>query len=220
MNDAHRDGSQAVTDRALRQLTLRHQPADRVVRSHPGASDRSGAGTAVGLQHIAVDQDAALAQGLEVKNAAQRPADQALDLLRAAALLAASSLAVTAGVGGTRQHAVLGRDPALAAATLVRRHFFFDRRGAQHPGVAKTHQHRTLGMAGIAARYRHRAQRVGAAPIVAQTGTLNFAHLLPQGFLCAERRIASLISRIDRSISASSSSSLASKGVAPATKLA
>ena len=98
-----------------------------------GAGDRRGAGAAVGLQHVAVERDGALAQRVEVEHAAQRAADQALDLLRAAALLAARRLAVAAGVGGARQHAVLGRDPALAAAALVRRHLLFDRGGAQHP---------------------------------------------------------------------------------------
>jgi len=49
----------------------------------------------------------------QVEHRAQRAADQALDLLGAAALLAARRLAVAAGVAGARQHAVLGSHPAL-----------------------------------------------------------------------------------------------------------
>ncbi len=75
--------------------------------------------------------------GREVEHAAQRAADQALDLLRAPALLAARRLAVAARVRGARQHAVLGRQPALAAAALVRRHLLLDRGGAQHLRVAE-----------------------------------------------------------------------------------
>ena len=51
-----------------------------------------------------------------VDDGAQAAADQALDFLRAAGLLAARRLAVAAGVGGARQHAVFGGDPALALA--------------------------------------------------------------------------------------------------------
>jgi hypothetical protein len=89
--------------------------------------------------------------GRQVEHAAQRAADQALDLLRAAALLALGRLAVAARVGGARQHAVLGGHPALAAAALVRRHLLLHRGGAQHARVAEGHQHRAFGMAGVAA---------------------------------------------------------------------
>ena len=55
---------------------------------------------AVGLQHVAIELDGALAQRLQVEHGAHRAADQALDFLGAAALLAAGRLAVAAGVGG------------------------------------------------------------------------------------------------------------------------
>ena len=71
---------------------------------------------------VAVERDGALAEQAEVEHAAQRAADQALDLLRAAALLAARRLALAARVRRTRQHAVLGGDPAGAGAAPVRRH--------------------------------------------------------------------------------------------------
>jgi hypothetical protein len=108
--------------------------------------------------------DGALAQRLQVEHAAQRAADQALDLLRAPALLAARGLAVAAGVGGARQHAVLGRDPAFAAAALVRRHLLSTEAVHSTLGVAELDQHRALGMAGVAAGDAHGAQRVGGAP--------------------------------------------------------
>jgi hypothetical protein len=111
-----------------------------------------------------------LAQLLEVEHRAQRAADQALDLLRAAALLAARGLAVAAGVGGARQHAVFGRHPALAAAPLVRRHPVFDRGGAQDARVAELDEHGALGMDGEAARDAHRTELVGGAAAGALEG--------------------------------------------------
>src|SRR5947207_2563070 len=57
------------------------------------AGDRGAPRAAVGLQHVAVEIHRALAECLEVDDAAQRSADQTLDLDRAAALLATRSLA-------------------------------------------------------------------------------------------------------------------------------
>ena len=77
-------------------------------------------------------------------------ADQALDLLGAARLLAARGLAVGAGMGRARQHAVFGGDPAAAGIAHPGRHPLVDRGGAQHVGVAELDQARALGMAGKA----------------------------------------------------------------------
>jgi hypothetical protein len=94
---------------------------------------------------------------------AQAAADQPLDLLGAAALLAARRLAVAARVRGARQHAVFGGHPALAAAALVRRHLLLDGGGAQHARVAELDEHRALGMHGEAAGDAHGTQLVGGA---------------------------------------------------------
>ena len=53
-------------------------------------------GTAVGLEYIAVDDDLTLAQQLHVAGSAQRPADEALDLNRATALLTLGSFTIDA----------------------------------------------------------------------------------------------------------------------------
>jgi len=124
----------------------------------------------VGLQHVAIEVDGAFAQRFQVEHRAQRAANQALDFLGAAALLAPGSLAVTAGVGGAGQHAVLGRDPALAAALLVAGHLFLHGSGAQHAGIAKFDQHRALGMDGVAPGDAHRAQLVGGTLAAADEG--------------------------------------------------
>ena len=62
-----------------------HQAAERVVQRDVAAADRRGTRTAVGLQHVAVDDDRALAEHRQVAHRPQRPADEPLDLLRAPA---------------------------------------------------------------------------------------------------------------------------------------
>src|SRR5690606_25343594 len=139
------------------------QTVDRIDQRYVGARDRRGAGTAVGLQHVAIERDGALAEQLAIDAGAQRTADQSLDLQRAAALLAARGLAVAAGVGGARQHAVLGGDPAFALAAQERGHPVFHAGGAEHPGLAETDQYRAFGVAGKATLDAHFTQLVGRA---------------------------------------------------------
>jgi len=55
-------------------------------------------------------------------------------------LLALGGLAPAAGVGGPRQHAVLGGDPALALAAQEAGDALFQAGGHQHLGVAEADQ--------------------------------------------------------------------------------
>ena len=64
-----------------------------VVQRDVGAGDRRGAGAAVGLQHVAVEDDLALAERLQIADRAQGPPDQALDLVRPARLATPGRLA-------------------------------------------------------------------------------------------------------------------------------
>ena len=79
-----------------------------------GSGDGCGAGTSVGLEDVAVEDDGALAEGLHVDDGAEAAADEALDLVGAAADFAALGLAGGAGEGGAGEHPVLGGDPATA----------------------------------------------------------------------------------------------------------
>ena len=99
-----------------------------------------------------------------IHHRAQGAADQALDLLRAAGLLAAGRLALAAGVGGARQHAVFRGDPALAGIAQERRHAAFHAGGAQHLGVAHADQAGAFGVAGEAGRQRDRRSTSAARP--------------------------------------------------------
>jgi hypothetical protein len=81
-------------------------------------------------QHVAIERDLAFAERGEIGDRAQAAADQALNFLGAAGLLAFRRFARRARVGGARQHAVFGGHPAGALAAQKTRHRIFDAGGA------------------------------------------------------------------------------------------
>src|SRR3712207_3965324 len=72
-------------------------------------------------------------------------------------------LAVAAGVGGPRQHRVLGGHPAQPRPLAPSRHALGDARGAQHAGAAELDEHRALGVVEPVAGDRHGGGLVGRA---------------------------------------------------------
>ena len=82
VDDAARDRGDAAGQRAALEQALLLQPPHGERERDVAAGDRRAAGAAVGLQHVAVDVDRALAERVEVGDAAQAAADQALDLDR------------------------------------------------------------------------------------------------------------------------------------------
>ncbi|MNP00311.1 hypothetical protein D3C76_921000 [compost metagenome] len=162
------DGRDHLLERALLEHALLDHPVQRIHQGHAGACDGGGAGAAVGLQHVTVHSDGVLAEGGQIHGGTQGAGDQPGDLQGAAALLAGGRLAVHARMGGARQHAVLGGDPALALAFQEARHAGVDAGGAQHAGVAELHQHRSFRMLGEVAGDGNRAHLRGTA--IAGTG--------------------------------------------------
>src|SRR4029077_16657075 len=136
-------------------------PVDAVRQRDPAAGDRRGARAAVGLDHVAVDRGLPFAERRQVDDRAQAAADQPLDFQRAAALLAGGGLAPRALVGGARQHAVFGRDPAACLSLEPWRQAVFQRRRHQHMGVAELHEAGAFGVFHHAAVERDGAQFVG-----------------------------------------------------------
>jgi hypothetical protein len=67
-------------------------------------------------------------------------------------LLAFGGFAVHAGVGGARQHAVLGSEPAFALPAHKWRNLLIDTGSAKHAGIAEFNQHGSFGMTGVMAR--------------------------------------------------------------------
>src|SRR5207248_10453055 len=95
-----------------------------------GAGTGGGARAAVGLQHVAVHRQRALPELLEIHHRAQRTTDQTLDLMGAPGGMPAGRLARRALVRGSRQHGILGGDPALALAEQERWDALLDRDAA------------------------------------------------------------------------------------------
>src|SRR5438874_2409060 len=75
---------------------------------------------------------------------------QPLDFLGTAGLLARRRLAPPPGVGGAREHAVFGGDPALALAAQPGRQARLDGSRAQDPGIAEADEAGALGVTGKA----------------------------------------------------------------------
>jgi hypothetical protein len=113
-----------------------------IAQGDHGAGDGRGAGTAVGLDHVAVDVQGDVAELAHVQRGAQGAADQALDFQGAATLLATAGFTLVTLAGGARQHAVFGGQPALALALEEARHAVFDADRADDLGVTELDQYR------------------------------------------------------------------------------
>ena len=75
------------------------QALQREAERDEGSGDGSGARASVGLDHVAINPDGALAEMLQIGNRAQRAADEPLNFLGASALLALGRLRARYGSG-------------------------------------------------------------------------------------------------------------------------
>src|SRR5947207_15593929 len=98
---------------------------DRDAQRDPAAGNRRRARAPVGLEHVAVDDDLTLTELGQIDHGAERAADQPLDLLRSARLLALCCLAIAPGMGGAGEHSIFGGDPALALTPQEGRDLLF-----------------------------------------------------------------------------------------------
>src|SRR5262249_37611268 len=110
--DATGDSGHLVLDGMARDQSGRGYEAYALIERDKASSDRGGTGPAIGLDDVAIDDDLAFAEHVQCGHRAQRTADETLDFLGAAALLARGCLAPGALGGCAREHAVFGRYPA------------------------------------------------------------------------------------------------------------
>src|SRR5262249_19511988 len=130
------------------------------------AVDGSGARPAVGVEDVAVEPEGALAQLLQINHGTQAAPDQTLDL-NAAAIDFPAAVALLAGGGAARQHAVLGAEPALAAADEEGRHAEVDAARAEDGGAPHLHEDAAGGLACEMAAKLQGTEFVGLTAIVA-----------------------------------------------------
>ena len=133
-------------DRIRRNHPCLHQFVDGQTQRHPPPRDRCTAGSAVGLDNVAINGDLTLSQRRTVNAGTQGSSYKPLYFNSSAALPPGCSLAPVARVGGARQHAVFRRDPTQPGILQEWRRALFQRRSAQHVGAANLDQAGTLGM--------------------------------------------------------------------------
>lgn len=133
-----------------------------------GSGDGGGAGSAVGLEDVAVEDDGAFAEGFHIDYGAEGAADEALDLVGAAAYFAAFGLACGAGEGGAGEHAVLGGDPAAAGVAEPAGDALLDGGVAEDAGVAGLDEDGALGGGDVAGGDAEGAELVGGAGVGAE----------------------------------------------------
>ena len=161
-DDTERHGGYGFADRAMREFACGQELADGQMQGDVCAGDAGGAGTAVGLDYVAIDQDLAFAQPAQIYGGTQGAADQALDFLGAAGLLALGGFTAHTAGGGGGEHAIFGGYPALIFAAQKGRNGFVDAGGANHFGVAAGNQDRAVGMGQEVGRDADGAQLVGS----------------------------------------------------------
>ena len=132
---------------------------------YPRPGNGCGARTAIGANNIAIDFNLPLTQFFQINNRPQGAADQTLDFLCTPGLLAARGFSVHAAMGGSRQHTIFSRHPALICPAQKRRDFFIHRSGANHMSIAYTNQAGTFCIGRKMRLYHHVAKGICAAAI-------------------------------------------------------
>ena len=159
------DDSDADRSHGCAQRLLAAHAPERDADRHVASGDRRRAGAAVGLDDVAIDQHLPLAERGQIAGGAQRSSDEALDLLRSPALLSLRRLAIGPRVRRARQHAVLGRHPAAAAALHVARNALLGGRGAEHPRSPERAEDASLSVIGEAGDQLDAPKLIGPPPL-------------------------------------------------------
>jgi hypothetical protein len=190
-NDADAGGGDELLERGFRQGPAFDHAVEGDGERGASSGDGRGACAAVGLEDIAIENDHALAEGLEVDDGAQGAADEALDFVGAASDLSALGFARGAGEGGAGEHAVFGCDPATTAVSQPCRDALFHCGVAEDAGVAEFDENGAFGCADVMRDEADGAERVGGAVAGAEEGRWLEGHrfIVSKGRGCAERLI-------------------------------
>ena len=191
-DDADGSGGDELFHGRLGQRSGFDQGFERDGEGHRRAGDGSGTRSAVGLDHVAVEDDGTLAKSLHVDDRAQAAADEALDFMRPATDFAALAFARGAGHGGAGEHSVLRRDPALAGVAQPRGNAVFDSGIAENASMADGNQDGTLGRAHKTRFEGQGTKGVGRAAVVAKenrSGGVGHREIVPERAIGTRERV-------------------------------
>ena len=146
--DADGDGGDVTVYRVLLQHVASLHVTYGVDQGHVTAGDRRRTGAAIRLQDITVDDDRFFTERFDIDGRTQGATDQPLNFQGPSALSTARGFARHALSGGSRQHAVFRRYPALSAALQKARHLVVDTGVAQHACIAEFDQDGPFRMLG------------------------------------------------------------------------
>src|SRR5690625_900579 len=164
-------------------MTLVFTPQQRIPQRHERSSDRRSARATIGLQHVAVEHNGVLAQGREVDNRAQCPANESGNFVGAAPNFPPHGFPTGTRVGRARQHCVLGRDPAQARSFAPPWYALGDGGLTQHLSAAERNQDASLAHVEIVAFNFYVTHLVRTASIQPRLLIISSsAHLLASGF--------------------------------------
>jgi hypothetical protein len=168
VDDADRGGRDHLLERGCFEGVGFNQFAEGKRQGDAGSGDCGGAGSSIGLKNVAVEDNGALAESLHVDDAAEGAADEALDLVGAAADLAAFALACGTGEGCSGEHAVFGGDPATAGVAKPARDALFDGGVAEDAGVPGLHEDGAFGHRDVVGGDADGAEGVGGSVVGAE----------------------------------------------------
>ena len=144
-DEAHGGGGHQLPERRLLERPGGDQGVQRDGESHGGAGDGRGAGATIGLDDVAIEDDGALAESLEVDRGAEAAADEALNFVGTPADASALAFAGGAGDGGAGEHGVLCGDPAAAGIAQPAGNALLYGGAYQDAGVAESDKDRAFG---------------------------------------------------------------------------
>src|SRR5699024_10236726 len=136
---------------------------------NPGAGNSGGAGTTIGLDHIAVQHNRVFAECFGIHNGTQAASNQPRNLLGATRDFTTHRFACTALSGGSRQHGVFGGHPATIMALKKEHDSFRNHRGSYDCSGTKTDKRGTLCMCCLSS-FVADITKVGCGSVSSTTG--------------------------------------------------
>src|SRR5918999_632862 len=168
VDDPAGDGGHRPAERYAVELPLSDEAAKGQLQRDVAAGDGGAACAAVCLEDVAIDPHRPLAQSREVDHAAQRAADEALDLDRAPVGAALRDVAPLPLAGRGGKHPLLRPGPTTAPTGHPARNLLVHAGRADHARAPRVDEARAVGRANEAGQDVDLAELAGGAPVMTE----------------------------------------------------